>query len=352
MEQIERYLDQACRGIAGPRALRNHIRQELREHLLDALAQHKSAGLPDDDALARALEDFGGSDLVRSELEATHGHRLMTLVLDKALQWKEKTMKARWLWTTLAHTALLLTIALELLLIVGVIVFLFPKYNEMVRWGAIVDGPHTTIVAWSIHYLTAISDVVQNALWYIIPIAAAWILFEWRARTENKSFIRLSVLGFFSVGLMVAAMFTTAAMSLPFLIVLTTNTTTDGSEQLVADRLDSLDRSMAQLDQFAATSDWPGLQDHAMQFATDQYNSPLYRLPFPTPAVLVLSRHRDDIARLRANYRDSHNALLELASAATTKDPARIKAALQKLHTAYDPLHQYAQQSLTPTTAP
>ncbi len=90
MEKIERYLDQICHGIAGPRALRNHIRQELKEHLLDALAQHKTAGLPDEEALSRTLEDFGGPDLVRSELEATHGHRLMTVILDKALLWKEK----------------------------------------------------------------------------------------------------------------------------------------------------------------------------------------------------------------------------------------------------------------------
>src|SRR5947207_11519361 len=83
--------------IGGPRELRQHVRQELREHLLDAVAQHKAAGLPEDRALAQALEDFGGPEQLRAELEATHGHRGMAVVIDKAIEWKEKTMKAKWL---------------------------------------------------------------------------------------------------------------------------------------------------------------------------------------------------------------------------------------------------------------
>src|SRR3982750_674781 len=98
MDKLERYLDQVCRGIAGPRSLRHHIRQELREHLLDAAAEHRRAGLSETQALEKALEDFGGPELVRSELEATHGHRLTAVLIDKAMQWKELTMKSKWLW--------------------------------------------------------------------------------------------------------------------------------------------------------------------------------------------------------------------------------------------------------------
>ena len=92
MDKLEQYLDQVCRGIAGPRSLRQHVRQELREHLLDAAAAHKAAGMSEEAALARALEDFGGPEQVRAELEATHGHRLLGVVLDKAMQWQERTM--------------------------------------------------------------------------------------------------------------------------------------------------------------------------------------------------------------------------------------------------------------------
>src|ERR1700761_5444193 len=103
MDKLEHYLDQVCRSIAGPKSLRQHIRQELREHLLDAAAEHKAAGMTEEAALDRALADFGGPEQVRSELEATHGHRLMGVVIDKALQWKERTMKAKWLWMTWAY---------------------------------------------------------------------------------------------------------------------------------------------------------------------------------------------------------------------------------------------------------
>ena len=42
MEKIEQYHDQVCRCIGGPWSLRQHERQELREHLLDAVAQHRA----------------------------------------------------------------------------------------------------------------------------------------------------------------------------------------------------------------------------------------------------------------------------------------------------------------------
>src|SRR5215471_2739267 len=110
MDKLEQYLDQVRRSIGGPRSLRQHVRQELREHLLDAMAQHKAAGLSEQAALEKALEEFGKPEEVRSELEATHGHRMMAVVIDKAMQWKERTMRAKWLWTTWAHLALLLVV--------------------------------------------------------------------------------------------------------------------------------------------------------------------------------------------------------------------------------------------------
>ena len=145
MDKLEHYLDQVCRSIGGPKALRQHVRQELREHLLDAVAEHKAAGMSEEKALERALEDFGGPDQVRSELEATHGHRLMPVVIDKAMQWKEKTMKAKWLWTTWAHLALASVIALEVFFITCAVIFIVPKFQKLLQDGiidpAILDEP-------------------------------------------------------------------------------------------------------------------------------------------------------------------------------------------------------------------
>src|SRR4051812_7554208 len=94
-DRLEEYLQRVCRSMGGPRALREHVRQELREHLLDAAAEQKAAGLSEEAALDRALAEFGEPEAVRSELEATHGHRALAVVIDKAMAWKEKTMKAR-----------------------------------------------------------------------------------------------------------------------------------------------------------------------------------------------------------------------------------------------------------------
>src|SRR4051812_30475955 len=113
MEKLERYLDQVCRSLGGPRAMRQHVRQELREHLLDAVAQHRSSGASEGEGLDRALDEFGKSDDVRTELEAAHGYRMMAVAIDKAMQWKEMTMKAKWLWTSWAYLALGIVIALE-----------------------------------------------------------------------------------------------------------------------------------------------------------------------------------------------------------------------------------------------
>ena len=59
MDQLERYLDQVCRGIGGPRSLRQHIRQELREHLLDAAAE-----FPDD--ASKKIDHSGNVDTLRN----------------------------------------------------------------------------------------------------------------------------------------------------------------------------------------------------------------------------------------------------------------------------------------------
>ena len=88
-----------------------------RGRLLDAAAHHKAAGLPEAEALDRALADFGGPEQVRSELEATHGHRLLPVVIDKAMQWKEMTMRARWLWLSGAHLGLMVVMAVTGLLL-------------------------------------------------------------------------------------------------------------------------------------------------------------------------------------------------------------------------------------------
>ena len=81
----------------------------------------------------RALEEFGKPEEVRSELEATHGHRMLAVVIDKAMQWKEMTMRAKWLWTTWAYLGLVAVIALEVLFITFMVMFIVPKFQKLMQ---------------------------------------------------------------------------------------------------------------------------------------------------------------------------------------------------------------------------
>src|SRR4029079_927528 len=137
MDALERYLDQVCRSIGGPRSLRRHVRQELHEHLLDAAAQHQQDGMSAEDALERAIAEFGSPQDMRTELAAAHGQRMLSVVIDKAMQWKEKTMRAQWVWTTWATAAIVVTLALEVLFITFTDLFIVPKFNKLLQDGLI-----------------------------------------------------------------------------------------------------------------------------------------------------------------------------------------------------------------------
>jgi hypothetical protein len=215
MDKLERYLDRVCRGIGGPREMRQHVRQELREHLLDAAARHKAAGIPEERALEQALADFGQPDEVRSGLEEAHGHRLMGVVIDKALDWKEKTMRAKWLWTTWAHVALAVTIALEALFLVLAEVFITPKVKKITQ----ETGFNWHDVTWAPSVFRCLDWVSNNVTWLLLLTLVVWALFEWRVRSENKSLMRLSAFLTAAAGLMVVVIFTTASLTIPVLLV-------------------------------------------------------------------------------------------------------------------------------------
>ena len=44
MNEVDRYLDQACRSVSGPVTLRRHLRKELKEHLEEAIKVYQEVG--------------------------------------------------------------------------------------------------------------------------------------------------------------------------------------------------------------------------------------------------------------------------------------------------------------------
>jgi hypothetical protein len=338
MDKLEQYLDRVCRSIGGPKSLRQHIRQELREHLLDAVAEHKAAGMPEEQALARALEDFGGPEEVRSELEAAHGHRLMPLVIDKAMQWKERTMRAKWLWTTWAYLAVVVVIALELLFIVFNVVYIIPKMEKLTHDGiidpAIVEKAG---VSWMLTFLNRLSTVGGHYTTQLLLLAAAaWGLLEWRVKSENKPFIRLAVLGTAVVGLMVVIVFMAGSMVITFSVGVPAvgQMARPFAEQQIA----TIDSSLEGGEQALTKKDWEVVNDK-----TDRAASAMNRL-LTGPALASLTRwnERPTLEDLRAHAKAARESLAEAREAVRRKDAEGVKAALQKFHEAYEPLHQAA----------
>jgi HAAS len=217
MEKLELYLDQVCRSIGGPVEMRDHVRQELREHLLDAVAQHKAAGLSEAEALAMALAEFGKPEEVRSELEATHGQR-MIWVIDKALQWKEMTMKAKWLWVSWAYVGLAMVIMLQALFITFNVIFIIPKFKKIMADGLIDQAILNDEGArWMVNYLHELSYIAGHyTLFLLLAPALAWATFEWRVKSENKPFMRLSALGTVAIALTVVVVLMSGSMVVCF----------------------------------------------------------------------------------------------------------------------------------------
>jgi hypothetical protein len=332
MDQIERYLDQVCRGIAGPRALRQHIRRELAEHLRDAAAVHQTAGMCPDDALARALEDFGGPEQVRAELEATHGHRMMTVVVDKALQWKEMTMKARWVWTTWAHAALLLALTLGLSFFYGCLVFFVPKFKELGRDGwfdATGTGGETRyVLEWCTHTLSGLLSIGSWDVWIALVLVAVWVLFEWRVRSENKTFMRLAGLGTLTVGIYVAAFLMALVLILPPLIFMPPSYHAPRAREIAHQQLVKLDATLQTIDSSTPDRNWMNTwqQVDTIQHAIRMADSAGGNYVWGSDA---------DVARWNSYMQTVEVALHEARDACRIQNSEKFTAAMQSFRQTY-----------------
>jgi hypothetical protein len=341
MDKIEHYLDQVCRSIGGPRSLRQHIRQELREHLRDAVAEHRAAGMSEPEAIDRALADFGGPEQVRAELEATHGHRLLPVVIDKAMQWKEKTMKAKWLWMTWAHLMLVLVIALEVLTLTFATMFLVPRLEKIMANGLIVPAVFEESGAeWIPRFLRGLNEAGEHTTWIILGVVLVGGLFEWRVRSENKSFIRLSILGTAAVGLMVAVALTAGALTLSFFLGL------PAMDRIAApfgvERMASIDSSVSGIERALPNKDWGALQENASRALRDV--DTLANVPFAIPRATSRTG-TPTIDELRVLLEAAAQSLRQAQQAIQAKDAERLEAALRDFRKSYRPVQEAAKKS-------
>jgi hypothetical protein len=341
MDELERYLDQVCRSMGGPKSLRQHVRQELREHLLDAAAAHRAAGLSEQEALDRALSDFGGPEEVRAGLEEAHGHRLLPVVIEKAMQWKERAMRAKWLWASWAHLALAGVIALEVLWLTFAEVFLVPKFHRLMRDGLIdpaILEEHG--VTWMVSVLDGLASAGSYATWLLLLAAAACALLEWRVRGENKSLIRLSAWGTAAVALMVPAVLTAGSLVIPYMLA--SPATGKIARPFAVQQLTAIDTSVAALERALAEKDWRSVRGHARQAS-----EALDRLVAAAPAVGSLAPRNGPpgLEELRARLRSANGCLSEAREAAREKDAGRVGEAVRRFRELYGPVGKAARAS-------
>jgi hypothetical protein len=340
MDKLEHYLDQVCRSIGGPRSLRQHVRQELREHLLDAVARQKAAGLAEAAAVERALEEFGQPEEVRSELEATHGQRLMAVVIEKAMQWKERTMRAKWLWMTWANLALALVIALEVAFLTFSVVFLVPRFQMLVRVGLIdaaILEEHRMM--WMPAFLERLSVVGGGyTMWWIVLPALAWGLFEWRVTSENKPFMRLAALGTAAMGLFVVVVLTAGSLVIPYQMGMPALVRV--ARPFILDQTGKIDTAVTALEQALATKNWGAMAeqvDRASQ-ATGQLKAVGY--------AFTGRQGQPGVEELRQRLKSASDLLQDAQQAIKEKNAGRLEAALQKFHEAYGPVRETATKSV------
>jgi hypothetical protein len=182
MNDIDRYLDQACRQVNGPDSLRAHLRKELKEHLEEAIDARVAVGMSQADATAKAIEDLGDPEIIRDGMESVYGAGETSLFVEQAIKWNDKR------WHRLAQIGLVLIIAT----LPGVSVFLLIMFAPVVETLFEIAGAELPVYYEG---MKSVAVFLQRYLPGLILLAAVvgW-LFERKFKSKNKTQIRTAIL--------------------------------------------------------------------------------------------------------------------------------------------------------------
>jgi hypothetical protein len=187
-------------------------------------------------------------------------------------------------------------------------------------------------------FLNNLSEIGGDyaTLWLILTIVA-WALFEWLVLSENKSLMRLSLLGTAAVGLMAVVWITGAALTISFCVGVPA--TARVARQFAADRISQGDTSLAAIEQALTKRDWDAMQEHSGR--AYQAMGELAKAAAAIPA--LATRDKPSAAdELRAHVKAASESLADAQQAIQGKDAPRLETALQKLRNAYGPLREAA----------
>ncbi|MDP6355388.1 MAG: permease prefix domain 1-containing protein [SAR202 cluster bacterium] len=208
MNDIDRYLDQACRQVSGPDSLRQHLRKELKEHLEEAMDALVAEGMSQDDATAKAIEDLGDPEIISEGMQSVYGPGVTSLFVEQAIRWKDRK------WQLAAQIGSLLIIALAASVIYLTFVKVVPSVEKL------YSDSGTEFPA----YMSTSCAVAEIVLihWnfvFLISFIGGLGLFEWKCKSENRAQIR-TVIGVGTSLVVVAIAFWSAVATMVSLVLL------------------------------------------------------------------------------------------------------------------------------------
>jgi hypothetical protein len=246
-------------------------------------------------------------------------------------------MKARYLWTTWAYLAVLALLALEVFFIFFSTTSLVPKLQKFARDGWIRSGDSRAL-SWMYSFLNSVQSAGRYALWWLLAIGAGWGLFEWRVRNDNKTLMRLSILGTGAVAGMIVVIIMAAALVIPFMVGLPS--LTQVAKPYATEKMNAVHTSLIALERSLANNDWKKTQENARQTLTA-----VRELQAAAPALPALMRTGQTISapEVRAQLLSAHESMQQAAMAAQLEDAEQCRKALEKFKESFGSIEERMQ---------
>src|SRR5207245_2426666 len=98
-------------------------------------------------------------------------------------------------------------------------IFLVPKFQKLTRDGLIdAAGLSEHGMMWMPSFLENVKEAGEHTTLLLFLAVVAWGLFEWRVRSENKPFMRLSALGTVAVALLAVGTLMAGSLVIPYML--------------------------------------------------------------------------------------------------------------------------------------
>ena len=241
---------------------------------------------------------------------------------------KTKLSSSAIAWT---HLVLGLLIAAETAFLFWGMRWVMPGCKRIMNLADTDAGHFYAFVPGSRTLLGLLHIPAYNPIWWIVGFAAIWGLFEWRVSSERKSRLRLNIMASMGLVLFLISGFFAAAMVIPVARAAEQMNTRDPAP-IVAARLESLDRLLAQLQLAVEKNDLPtadGIAHTAGGAAND------LALTGASASTLMTSMAQPRVDQLRADLDLMAFSMRETWMAAKRRHAEQIQEPLQKFCEAY-----------------